>query len=379
MEELVKSKKLTTSALSLSLVFAIAIPAFSSTASSAAIKPAAAVTAADVGGINALAAACKKEGQLNIIADPHDWANYGEIITGFKTKYKVKIDEANPNGSSQDEINAAVQLKGTKRAPDVFDLGQSVAYANLDMLAPYKVINWDKIPAALKAPNGTLTKDYGGYMAVGYDASLGSVSSLDDLLKPAFAGKVALNGDPTKANAALHGVLLAALLNGGSTKDISAGVTWFKKLKDAGNFINVDPSPATIASGQTPVVFDWDYNQAAVVKAMAAKGVTWKVWIPANQIVGSYYNQAVNADAPHPACARLWMEYVYSPAGQSAWLKGGSRPVLMDYYLSKGLIDKKLAASLPVVKGTINVFSIAQSKAASDYLAANWAAAVGTR
>src|SRR5215475_14023274 len=26
----------------------------------------------------------KKEGKLNVIALPHDWANYGEIITTFK-------------------------------------------------------------------------------------------------------------------------------------------------------------------------------------------------------------------------------------------------------------------------------------------------------
>ena len=41
--------------------------------------------------------------------------------------------------ASQDEINAANQLKGTDRAPDVFDLGQSVALANTDLFAPYQV------------------------------------------------------------------------------------------------------------------------------------------------------------------------------------------------------------------------------------------------
>jgi len=376
----VKFNKLTTSVASLSLAVAIVVPAFTASVANAAVSNAATATSAKaMGGLKGLEVACKKEGQLNIIADPHDWANYGEIISGFKAKYKVKIDEANPNGSSQDEINAANQLRGTKRAPDVFDIGQAVAYANLNMFAAYKVLAWDSIPAALKQASGYLTKDYGGFMSIGYDASLGTITSLDDLLKPAFAGKVALNGDPTTAQAGMNGVIMASIVNGGSLGDISKGVEWFKKLKDVGNFINVDPTPATIASGQTPVVFDWDYLQSAQAAKLATKGITWKIFIPSGAVVGAFYNQAVNINAPHPACARLWMENMFSPVGQNAFLKGGARPVLADAMAKAGTINKALFAALPVVKGTPQIASVEQTKAANDYLKANWAAAVGTR
>src|SRR4030081_2587736 len=64
-------------------------------------------SAADLGGIDALVAAAKKEGKLNIIAVPTNWANYGEITTGVTAKYGIPIDSANPNGTSQDEVNAA--------------------------------------------------------------------------------------------------------------------------------------------------------------------------------------------------------------------------------------------------------------------------------
>jgi len=375
----VKLKKLSGSVTALVLAVGMTGSAFVATTAQGAVKASAATSAADFGGMKGLVAACQKEGALNIIADPHDWANYGEIITGFKKAYKVKINEANPNGSSQDEINAANQLKGTSRAPDVFDLGQAVLYANMDMLSPYKVANWASIPASFKAPNGLYTKDYGGIMAVGYDSSLGTVTKLDDLLGAAFAGKVALNGDPTKANAGLNGVRMVALANGGTAGDLTAGVDWFKKLAAAGNFINVDPSPATIASGQTPVVFDWDYNQAAIVAKFAAGGKKWNVFAPAGALVGAYYNQAIDLYAPHPACARLWMEYVFSPAGQNAWLKGGSRPVLLDWMVKNGTVNKTALAALPALKGAPVIATPAQDKQASDYLAANWAAAVGTR
>src|SRR5659263_594634 len=62
---------------------------------------------------------------------------------------------------------------------------------------------------------------------------------------------VALNGDPTQAGAAFSGVMMASIARGGSADDIAPGVAFFKELNDAGNFLPVDPTPATIESGQT--------------------------------------------------------------------------------------------------------------------------------
>src|SRR4051812_35055202 len=39
-----------------------------------------------------LIAAAKKEGTLNTIALPPDWANYGEIMSTFTSKYGIKIN-----------------------------------------------------------------------------------------------------------------------------------------------------------------------------------------------------------------------------------------------------------------------------------------------
>src|SRR5512144_3053066 len=112
-------------------------PADNSTAAST--DAAKATSAADLGGLDKLAEAAKKEGQLNVIALPPDWANYGEIIKAFGDKYGIKVNSAQPDASSQDEINAANQLKGQSNAPDVFDLGAAVAAANVAKFAPYKV------------------------------------------------------------------------------------------------------------------------------------------------------------------------------------------------------------------------------------------------
>ena len=106
-------------------------------------------------------------------------------------------------------------------------------------------------------------------MSIGFDsAKVPPVTSVNDLLKPEYKGKVALNGDPTQAGAAFSGVLMVALSQGGSADDIAPGVEFFRKLKEAGNFLPVDPTPATIESGQTPVVIDWNYLNAAETKKL---------------------------------------------------------------------------------------------------------------
>ena len=333
-----------------------------------------ATSAEDFGGMEGLVEAAKAEGELNVIALPPDWANYAEIISTFSEKYGIKVNSAQPDANSQDEINAANQQKGRSTAPDVFDLGQAIALANTDMFAPYKVATFDDIPDQFKDPDGTWVNDYGGYMSIGYDSSkVPDVTDIADLLKPEFAGKVALNGDPTTASAAANGVLMAAIANGGSADDIAPGVEFVGTLKQAGNFLPVDPTPATIESGQTPVVIDWDYLNAAET----AKLPTWKVFVPNNALVGGYYFQAINKDGPHPAAARLWQEFLYSDEGQNLYLKGGARPVRADSMVEAGTIDSALYDALPPVEGTPVVPTNDQTTKNAEYLGANWAAAIG--
>jgi putative spermidine/putrescine transport system substrate-binding protein len=338
------------------------------------VTAAQATSAADFGGMDGLVAAAKKEGELNVIALPPDWANYGTIIKAFGDKYGIKVNSAQPDAASQEEINAASQQKGRSTAPDVFDLGQSVALANTALFAPYKVATFDSIPDNLKDPNGTWVNDYGGYMSIGYDsAKVPDMRSVNDLLKPDYKGKVALNGDPTQAGAAFSGVAMVALSQGGSADDIAPGVSFFAKLKQAGNFLPVDPTPATIESGQTPVVIDWDYLNAAETKKLPS----WKVFVPQGAVLGGYYFQAINSDAPHPAAARLWQEFLYSDQGQNLFLAGGARPVRAAAMVKAGTVDAAAYEKLPAVSGTPVILTQAQTDAATKYLADNWAKAIG--
>ena len=59
----------------------LVVAACGSSSSAASIAANNAKSAADLGGMDALIAAAKAEGQLNVIALPPDWANSGVLIT----------------------------------------------------------------------------------------------------------------------------------------------------------------------------------------------------------------------------------------------------------------------------------------------------------
>ena len=61
-------------------------------------------SAVDNGGMDALVAAAKAEGELNVITLPCDWCNYGEMMDSFTAKYGIKVNSLNPDGGSADEI-----------------------------------------------------------------------------------------------------------------------------------------------------------------------------------------------------------------------------------------------------------------------------------
>ena len=332
------------------------------------------------GGMSCLVAAAKAEGHLNVITLPKDWANYGTIMKDFTAKYGIQITDANPDGSSQDEINSMKQLKGQTRAPDVLDMGTSFAISatTSGLLAPYEVQSWNQIPASAKDSSGHWFDDYGGYISIGCDTAKVKQcpTSFSDLLKPEYKNMVGINGNPTQAGAAFAAVYAAAIANGGSFSDISPGLQYFSKLHKAGNFVPVTAGPSTVQSGQTPIVVWWDYLQASEI---APEVPGWKITIPTDGVYASYYSQAISATAPHPAAARLWEEYLYSVTGQNLWLQGHARPIELSSLVQDKTVDQTAYSQLPAAPGggALSFPDQAQLKQAQQVVSQGWASAVG--
>jgi putative spermidine/putrescine transport system substrate-binding protein len=329
----------------------------------------------------ALVTAAKKEGKLNVIALPNNWANYGNIIKGFEKKYGISITSENPEGSSAQEIQALTSDKGRSSAPDVIDVGTSYAVTaqSTGLLTPYKVSTWSEIPTGLKQKSGYWFDDYGGYVAIGCNTKTVKVcpTSLKAMLTETGANgyKIGLNNSPLTSNSALAAVEAASVVNGGSLNNAAPGVSFFATLNKNGAFVNTIADAETAQNGTTNIIIWWDYLQAN--GGISVPG--WKVVIPSDVLLGEYYSQGISSGAPNPAAARLWEEYLYSVTGQNLWLAGGARPAEQAFMQAHGTANKGLVAKLPVLpKGQMSLFpTTAQISKAATVVNTTWAAKLG--
>jgi putative spermidine/putrescine transport system substrate-binding protein len=300
-------------------------------------------------------AAAKAEGMLSTIALPHDWCGYGDVIAGFKAKYpEISVNELNPDAGSADELEAVKANKDNKgpQAPDVLDVGLAFGpQAKAEGLTqPHKVATWDEIPGNIKDPEGHWYADYYGVMAFAVNTDLVPNPPQDwaDLLKPEYAGQVALAGDPRASNQAILGVLAAGMATGAAPGEAAgkAGLEFFKQLNEAGNFVPVIGKAGTLAQGTTPIVIMWDYNALSARDTLAGNPPV-EVIVPKSGVLAGVYVQAVSAYAPQPNAAKLWMEYLYSDEGQLGWLKGYCHPARFNAMVAAGKVPQELLDKLP--------------------------------
>ncbi len=129
---------------------------------------------------------------------------------------------------------------------------------------------------------------------------------------------------------------------------------------------------STVASGQTPIVIDWDYLNLAYGKEFPA--AAWKTSLPSDGVYGSFYCQAVSATAPHPNAGRLWEEFLYSDQAQLLWLKGYSHPSRFQDLAKRKKIPAVLLKALPspTLYAKVKFATAAQQTAAKAKIAAEW-------
>ncbi len=331
--------------------------------------------------------AAKKEGMLTVIALPHTWCGYGELIANFKKKYpEIQINELNPDAGSADELEAVRANKDNKgpQAPDVLDIGLAFGPQAKEegLLQPYKVSTWDEIPAEAKDADGYWYGDYYGVLAFGINKDVvtgTNPASWADLLKSDYANQVALAGDPRTANNAIVSVYAAGLSTGADAAGAAeAGLEFFKKLNDAGNFVPVDAEAAPIAQGTTPIAINWDYNLLAQRDGMNGNPPL-DIVVPSDGVVAGVYIQAISAYAPHPNAAKLWMEYLYSDEGQLGWLAGYCHPIRFNAMSAAGKIPQELLAKLPDAANYAKAIfpSIDEQNAAKATITTKWDSVVG--
>jgi hypothetical protein len=146
-----------------------------------------------------------------------------------------------------------------------------------------------------------------------------------------------MGSDPRAGHASLTTVIAASVANGGSLSDVRPGIEFFRELKKVGNLSGAAASTTLIATGSIKAWFDFSFYAPGTIQMGKQVGKRIAYIKPTDAaVMGTPYVFGVNAKAPHPAAARLWVEYLFS---QNKGL------------VSKGLIGNE---SWRVAKGTLD-------------------------
>lgn len=360
----------------------------------------------EAGGLDNLIKLAKKEGKLALITTPRNWANYGAIHDAYEKAFGVKVTVDNPDGSSQYEIDTMKTAPKSKQ-PDSIDIGPLVVAqltppGSKPLSSPYQVINWKDIPNAAKDPSGLWYGNYGGKLAIVYNATLSPTpTKASDFTNPAYKGFVGITGNPTSSNQAFMSVLAASIGNGGSKNlsDVSKGLELYKAVKAQAPLVSVNGT--NLASGTAKLGFMWDFNALGIIPAAKAAGLDLKFAYPTDFVLQAPpYINAINIKSPNCANARLWQEFVYSQnqgktaaqltaadlklpgsklfalmqGGQNYFQQSGADPIMSAAMAKKkllvpSLLDFKVPASAKI----IGPATIADVLTAREQIISQWA------
>ncbi len=245
--------------------------------------------------------------------------------------------------------------------------------------APYKVATWADIPDKLKDANGTWVNDYGGYMSIGYNAQGGrrrrpASPTCSSRPTRARSRSTATRPRPVPRSPASRWRRWPTAARRTTSPRASTSSSSSRPPATSCPSTRRRPRsrPARRPSSSTGTT-----STSAQARALAGTSIDWKAVVPQNAVLGSFYVQAINKDAPHPAAARLWEEFLYSDQGQNLWLAGGARPVRPDAMTKAGTVDQTAVRRCRRRRGRRSSSPQAQSDKAAAYLKDNWAKSVG--
>ena len=292
-----------------------------------------------------LEAAARKEGAVNSLGMPDDWANWKDTWTQLTEKYGLK--HVDTDMSSAEEI-AKFEAEKQNASADIGDVGLEFGpiAVSRKVTQPYKPSTWNDIP--------DWAKDKDGHWALAYTGTIAFIiaknvenppRSWADLAKGNY--KVAV-GDVGKAAQANAGVLAAAIAMGGNETNFEPALDLFAKLAQQKRLLTIGASPANLEKGEIQVGVLWDFNALNYRDKVGRD--KFEVVIPSDGSVTGGYTTIINAYAKNPNAAKFTREYIFSDAGQINLAKGYARPIRVDKITMPSDVAERLLPSSQYAK-----------------------------
>lgn len=326
-------------------------------------------------GEKALYEAARKEGMVVSFDTGPTWANWAAEFAAFKRRYPEVEIVYNDIGSAA----TVVALEKSRNRPQAdtayYFAASGVDAANKNVVAPFKPVNFDKLPAVFRDPEGkwftihTLTVAF----IVNTKLVKNVPQSWADLLKPEYKNTVVYL-DPRSTGVGQVVAFAANIASGGDMNNVQPGMEYFAKLHKSGNVLRVlGTTPyAQFLKGEIPIWISYE-NDGLKAKYTDNLGDAVAVVIPKEASAAAPYAISLVDKGPNPNAGKLWLNFIMTDMGQGIFAQGFVRPSVPGVKLPDNVADKLPAA--PQVH-PLDVKAAAAKKSDIDK---GWAAATGSK
>jgi len=326
-------------------------------------------------GERALFEAALKEGLVVSFDTGPTWANWAAQFAAFKKRYPGVEIVYNDLGSAATVV-ALDKARNRPQADTAYYFAASAVDAvDKGVVAPFKPVNFDKLPAVLRHDDGQWFTIHQLVIALVVNTKLAKriPTGFADLLSADFRNAVSYL-DPRSTGVGQVGVFAAAFGNGGDMDNIAPGAEWFGKLHKAGNVQRVEGTTpyAKFVKGEIPVWISYE-NDGLKAKYVDGMGDDCAVVIPKEASAAAPYAISMVKNGPNPNAAKLWLNWTMSDEGQRIFAEGFVRPSVPGLVLPDAV--KARMPDAPQVK-PLDIVKASAKKAEVDRL---WAAAALAR
>ncbi|ALK10315.1 extracellular solute-binding protein [Blastochloris viridis] len=281
-------------------------------------------------GERALYAAAAKEGMAVSNNTGPTWANWAALFRAFGQRYPEVTLVYNDVGSGV-AVNALDRTRKRPQIDTIYYFGANgIDAQKRGLLAPFKPVNFDRLPETAKAPNGEWFTIHQLEVVFIVNKKLVSTvpTSWADLLKPDFKSTIVYL-DPRTAGVGQVLTWAAVLAHGGSYDNLQPGFDYLGELHKAGNVLRVvGTTPyAQFVKGEIPIWINY-VNDGLRAKFVDGMGDDVEVISPAEGTVAAPYTISLVKGAPHPNAGKLWLNFITSEAGQRLFAEGFVTPAV---------------------------------------------------
>ncbi len=323
-------------------------------------------------GESALYEAAAKEGLVVSFDTGPTWANWKAQFKAFKKRYPNVEMVYNDIGSA----TTVVTLDKSRNRPQAdtayYFAGSALDAASKGLLADFKPVNFDRLPAPFKDPDGKWFTIHTLNIAFLVNKKLVKdvPTSWSDLVKDEYKNSIVYL-DPRSTGQGQVLTFAATFANGGSMDDVKPGIDYLAKLHKAGNVMRVvGTTPyAQFLKGEIPVWIGYE-NDGLKAKFKDGMGDDIAVIIPKEASAAAPYAISLVKNGPNPNAGKLWLNFIMTDQGQARFADGFVRPSVEGVKL-----PEEVAKTMPAAP-QLKPLDVAKAKAMKSEIDSTWAAEV---